>query len=830
MLTLVLMAGIATGLTALIITDSKVRALDGTRTQAFYTAHAGLENLTASLGNLFDSNYAPSGAQINALTTTPPNLGATWTAADGTSGYTITYPKDANGNPVASTMTVTTGPFQGLIGQATPYQMAVTAHLPDGSEASLTRTLQTVSIPVFQFGLFSENDLSFFAGPNFNFGGRVHTNSNLYLASGDGSTLTMSDKVTAVGEVIRTNLSNGWPLTSNYNGTVNLITAPNAYRALATNEGSLVGNVGTAFNEPKWTNLSTGNYNHNVANGRTGAKQLTLPITNFGAQPIDLIRRGLPNENTANPLVYNERYYSFASLRILLSDNAADITGLPGVTATAPVPLGNAVATAIPGYSGPPLAVAPNMSATTTNRGYGIRMPLGTPMLGGYIKIERQDTGGVWHDVTLEILNLGIADRQWPTPVGTACGDPNPAAVAGKAILLLERPRDNSGACLTTPIPFTTTGANDMSPNALYDTREGIYRDGVATTAPIEVGGVMYYIGLDVKNLSRWFSGTIGTTGAGSMNVTGYVVYFSDRRGNHNAANAETAEFGFEDIVNPLSASGTPNGALDTGEDVNGNGLLDTYGATPIPPNTAPGGAALTWANIAAVVAGNPYVAAMKPSSTLEGNPATTLGPAIARRNPPVFFRRALKLVNGSLGNIIAPGLTVVSENPVYIQGDWNANGGFGDPHVATAVIADSVTLLSNNWDDRNSFTGAHDLTQRTATTTWYRVAVIAGKGIPFPQPAGTAQDFGTDGGAHNFLRYIENWGGQTLNYRGSIVSFYRSRQAVGIYKCCTDVYSPPTRGYNFDVDFLTPALLPPRTPMFRDVNTTGFAQIIRPH
>src|SRR5579871_4197735 len=358
MLTLVLMAGIATGLTALLITDSKVRALDGTRTQAFYVAHAGLENLTASLGNLFDSNYAPSGVQINALTTTPPALGATWQAADGTSGYKITFPTDANGNPVASTMTVTSGPFQGLIGQATPYQMSVTARLADGSEASLTRTLQTVSIPVFQFGLFSENDLSFFAGPNFNFGGRVHTNSNLFLASGDGSTLTMADKVTAVGEIIRTNLSNGWGLTTNYNGTVNLITAPNAYRALAQNEGSLVGTLGSAVNEPKWTNLSTGNYNHNVVNGRTGAKSLTLPITSFGAQPIDLVRRGLPNENVANPLVYNERYYSFASLRILLSDTAADITGLPGVTATAPIPLDG---TAIAGYTGAALGLSPGV-------------------------------------------------------------------------------------------------------------------------------------------------------------------------------------------------------------------------------------------------------------------------------------------------------------------------------------------------------------------------------------------------------------------------------------------------------------------------------------
>lgn len=816
MLVLVLMAGLTAGLTALVIVDTKVRTLDNTRTQAFYVAHAGLESLTAALGNLFDSNYAPSGAQIDALSAVAPaGLGATWQRPDGTSGYQITYPKDANGNPTASVMTVLSGPFQGLVGLATPYQMSVTARLADASEASLTRTLQTVSIPVFQFGLFSDNDLSFFAGPNFNFGGRVHTNGNLFLASGDGSTLTMADKVTAVGEVVRTNLSNGWSTNTNYNGTVNIITAPNNFRGLGRTEGSLVGTIGSGQNEPTWTNLSTGNYNHNLANGRTGAKALTLPVVNFGAQPIDLIRLPAANENVANPLVFNERYFSFASLRIILADTAAEITSLPTVTADAPIPLGDSVLAPIAGYTGPPTAVAPATSGTTTNRGYGVRVPTGTPLLGGYIKIERQDVAGAWHDVTLEILNLGIADKEW----GCA-GDPNPTA--GQAIVLLERPRDNNG-CLATPV----ANKGDFSSNALYDTREGILRDTLGTTTPVLMGGVMTYIGIDVNNLRRWWTGAIGATGTQSMNVTGYVLYFSDRRGNHNGAGASTGELGYEDIVNPLSATGAPNGVLDTGEDVNGNGALDVYGATPLAPYAAPGNPSRhNWTDAGF---GAPFTGAMTLQTGADAT-NTALGAAIARRNPAVFFRHALKLQNGALGNIVAPGMTVVAENPVYVQGNWNASAaGFANPHVATAVIADAVTLLSNAWDDRTSFTNPQNLASRAATTTWYRLAVIAGKSLSFPQPAGTPQDYGTDGGAHNFLRYIETWANQTLNFRGSIVSMYTSRQAIGTFKCCTDVYSPPTRGYNFDTDFLTPALLPPRTPMFRDVNTTGFAQIIRP-
>jgi hypothetical protein len=59
----------------------------------------------------------------------------------------------------------------------------------------------------------------------------------------------------------------------------------------------------------------------------------------------------------------------------------------------------------------------------------------------------------------------------------------------------------------------------------------------------------------------------------------------------------------------------------------------------------------------------------------------------------------------------------------------------------------------------------------------------------------------------------------------------YYNRQAVGTYKdgVANSVYQSPTRGYNFDTEFLTPSLLPPRTPLFRDVNTTGFTQLLLP-
>ena len=65
--------------------------------------------------------------------------------------------------------------------------------------------------------------------------------------------------------------------------------------------------------------------------------------------------------------------------------------------------------------------------------------------------------------------------------------------------------------------------------------------------------------------------------------------------------------------------------------------------------------------------------------------------PLVARANRPLFFRRALKIVNGGLGNL-PNGLTIASENPVYVQGNYNAQATntLADPHVPAAIIADA--------------------------------------------------------------------------------------------------------------------------------------------
>jgi len=33
------------------------------------------------------------------------------------------------------------------------------------------------------------------------------------------------------------------------------------------------------------------------------------------------------------------------------------------------------------------------------------------------------------------------------------------------------------------------------------------------------------------------------------------------------------------------------------------------------------------------------------------------------------------------------------------------------------------------------------------------------------------------------------------------MISLYTAHQAIGVFKCCTTVYSPPTRNYTFDAE-----------------------------
>ena len=77
----------------------------------------------------------------------------------------------------------------------------------------------------------------------------------------------------------------------------------------------------------------------------------------------------------------------------------------------------------------------------------------------------------------------------------------------------------------------------------LYDAREGHSRL-LNLTDGMNHGGLFGYVALDMENFRRWVAGIIGATGNQALNNNGYIIYFSDRRGDHNENLADAPETG----------------------------------------------------------------------------------------------------------------------------------------------------------------------------------------------------------------------------------------------------------------------------------------------
>jgi hypothetical protein len=184
--------------------------------------------------------------------------------------------------------------------------------------------------------------------------------------------------------------------------------------------------------------------------------------------------------------------------------------------------------------------------------------------------------------------------------------------------------------------------------------------------------------------------------------------------------------------------------------------------------------------------------------------------------------RRGIRLKNGD--TIPSAGLTVASNNPVYIQGDFNVGPGTvpsnsttnNDPthpqsagytRAPTSVVADAVTILSNNWNDANGDNSSKPLSGRVASYTTVNTAIISGivpSGGYVPVNGVSPHDGAYSGGAENFPRFLEKWDGQKFTYYGSMVELYQSKQAIGEWTYGGNVYGAPDRQWYFDNNFKT--------------------------
>jgi hypothetical protein len=154
------------------------------------------------------------------------------------------------------------------------------------------------------------------------------------------------------------------------------------------------------------------------------------------------------------------------------------------------------------------------------------------------------------------------------------------------------------------------------------------------------------------------------------------------------------------------------------------------------------------------------------------------------------------------------PAIYLITDGPLYIQGDFNTRGydatdargaaGIQPPsntvdlpnsanrvkvwetpvpniqwdQDTSVLVADSVTLLSNNWDDALS---SFALGSRGATSTTVNTRIITGD-VP------TNATNGYSGGGENLIRLLEDWTGRYLTFSGTLMQLYHSKIGVGTW------------------------------------------------
>jgi hypothetical protein len=180
----------------------------------------------------------------------------------------------------------------------------------------------------------------------------------------------------------------------------------------------------------------------------------------------------------------------------------------------------------------------------------------------------------------------------------------------------------------------------------------------------------------------------------------------------------------------------------------------------------------------------------------------------------------AVRIADGdALGNPF----TIATKHPMYVWGDYNDSG--WEP---SALMSDGITLLSNSWVDSQHQPGGTGGSLSGATTSRYYMAVLAGH-TPTPcdheVPGCTVTPADYGGGLENYLRFLENWSGDTALYRGSLVSLHYSLSADGQWSYGY-YYTAPTRDWAFDTRFEDPANLPPGTPVVGNVIHTAFRPV----
>jgi hypothetical protein len=213
------------------------------------------------------------------------------------------------------------------------------------------------------------------------------------------------------------------------------------------------------------------------------------------------------------------------------------------------------------------------------------------------------------------------------------------------------------------------------------------------------------------------------------------------------------------------------------------------------------------------------------PGKDTQGNPITEIdyyrkyNGSSTRQNSPYGF-----VFSG--GEELPASLTIATDQAAYIQGDYNnpgvtpgslssttiyspsdTSGSPGFLRKPAAIIADTITVLSNQCLNNNGRVNCGVTGTMPNVTSGIAINAAFLSNLMKSTGSGTKP---YNGGINRFMSLLETWGGIPYNYTGSMVSL---GEPIESFNADPTAANPPTRNFNYESRFDSFEKLPPLAP-----------------
>ena len=664
--------------------------------------------------------------------------------------------------------------FGGMSMQEYTYQVSSTARTINAIDSGNTdRTVLQMNfkarlIPLFQFAAFYDGDLEILPGPVMNLNGPIHSNGSLYL--GSGATLTIAGNITSVGSIFSKRKNDN----STYGDNVVRIATSASGVTPMTTTSLLAANSNTATANALAPANLTATFGDRV---KSGINQITIPLVGF-----------LSKIDAQQPDGIGQ-YYGKADLRIEYQPNKT----IPLAVTAIKTGVAGADSTSCSGL---------NISTNRNSANQLVCTQLTAPQLWS---LRQPVLVKAVNSNERALARAGQTFAAAPTATDLANAVALQKAIVTSSALL-------NFSNINTPLTAASlpgVAAAEIAPFL------GLSPQQIANRAGY------FYLPPPIQIYNTFRNNRENRTISMLQTNIQSLAFWNRDNVVFNATNVDLSqdEVLFRRLQAPTTTGSKYATVCNGGATDSRSNSLQCLGLAA--SDTSEGGMVLH-ATVNTTVFDAPGTATTYP----------------ARQSPYGFAFVGGKNLPGAL--------TIASDQAVYLQGDYNyydtsnitnpnntvvthpfnmsnntpSNSGLKEP---AAVLADSLNVLSNDCNLPTSTTdrltcGVAGTFSRVNSLTAMNVAFLAGTDIT---TAGGAYN----GGFENYPRFLEDWAGQTLLYRGSFVSLTVPQNVSGAWVFGSPVYTAPGRNWNYDVAFNDVANLPPLTPMLTYLRQNVFGR-----